>query len=579
VKQLSQNNIHEDAFGNPSSETGESDSAQAVDELLAALDNEQRAAAEALLGPVVILAGAGTGKTRTITHRIAHGISQGIFAANRVMALTYTNRAAGELRLRLRQLGVGPVTVKTFHSAALGQLEYFWPQFAGVPAPMILTAKAAMLASVASQNKIELDGPNIRDLASEIEWRKLSMLSLEKYEQLTTRPKVAGLSHKMNVQLQRAYEEAKIKAQKIDFEDVLILTLGMLRAEPRALAHVQQQYRFFTVDEYQDVSPLQHALLDLWLGDREDLCVVGDPNQTIYSFTGATSDFLKGFTTRFEDATSIQLTRNYRSTQEIVKFANSLSEGSLDPLEAQGAIGLRPEIKTYASDAEEAAAVAEAVVRQLELGVPASEIAVLYRINGQSESIENALAKRGIEYSVRGGERFFNRPEIQQAMQGVRAEAVIATGKSLHHAVSDICRSLGWQAQEPKESGAVRERWGALNAFIGILDEMPEGSTLADFARELDERKRSQHEPVQASVTLSTIHAVKGLEWPVVFVAGLSEGYLPISYAQTAAEIAEEQRLLYVAVTRAGRELQLSWSRKDSVSGRDRTASRFLSRF
>ncbi|MEO0024375.1 MAG: hypothetical protein RL196_816 [Actinomycetota bacterium] len=548
-------------------------------EFLSALDDEQRAAAEALLGPVVILAGAGTGKTRTITHRIAHGIARGIYAPNRVMALTYTNRAAGELRLRLRHLGVGPVNVKTFHSAALSQLEYFWPQFAGVPAPMILTAKAAMLSSIATANAIELDSASIRDLASEIEWRKLSMLSLEKYAQLKTRPKVAGLSHSVNVKLQRAYEEAKIKAQKIDFEDVLILTLGMLRAEPRALEHVRAQYRFFTVDEYQDVSPLQHALLDEWLGERTDLCVVGDPNQTIYSFTGATSDFLKNFTSRYEDATKVQLTRNYRSTLEIVNFANLLSEGSLEPLEAQGSLGLKPEVKAYASEAEEAAAIADSVKRQLEFGTPPQAIAVLYRVNGQSEAIENALAKKGIEYSVRGGERFFNRTEIQQAMQGIRAEAVISTGKSLHHSVSDICRSLGWQAKEPTEPGAVRERWAALNAFIGILDEMPEASTLADFARELDERKRSQHEPVQASITLSTIHAVKGLEWPVVFVAGLSEGYLPISYAQTAAEIAEEQRLLYVAVTRAGRELQLSWSRRDSVSGRDRSPSRFLARF
>ncbi len=548
------------------------------DELLDVLDEQQREAAEALLGPVVILAGAGTGKTRTITHRIAYGIARGIFAANRVLALTYTNRAAGELRLRLRQLGVGPVAVKTFHSAALGQLEYFWPQFAGVPAPMILGAKAAMLSSVAGQNRIELDAPAIRDLASEIEWRKLSMLSIEKYEQLTTRPKVAGLSHKTNVQLQRAYEEAKIKAQKIDFEDVLILTLGMLRAEPRALAHVQQQYRFFTVDEYQDVSPLQHALLDLWLGDRSDLCVVGDPNQTIYSFTGATSEFLKNFTSRFEDATKVQLTRNYRSSGQIVDFANLLTEGS-EPLESQGFEGTRPRVLTFASDAEEAESIAESVKAKLQSGVPAHDIALLYRINGQSQVFENALAKQGIEYSVRGGERFFNRTEIQQAMQGVRAESVMPTGKALNHAVSDICRSLGWQAKPPTEAGAGRERWAALNAFIGILDEMPEDSTLADFARELDERKRSQHEPVQSAVTLSTIHAVKGLEWPVVYVAGLSEGFLPISYAQTEPEIAEEQRLLYVAVTRAGRELQLSWSKRDAVSGRDRTASRFLARF
>jgi len=550
-----------------------------VSDLLAALDVDQRSAAEALLGPVVILAGAGTGKTRTITHRIAHGVASGIYAANRVMALTYTNRAAGEIRLRLRQLGVGPVSVKTFHSAALGQLEYFWPQFAGVPAPMILTGKAAMLSSVASQRGIELDAASLRDLASEIEWRKLSMMSLEKYADLRSRAQVAGLSHAKNVELQQAYEDAKIKAQKIDFEDVLILTLGLLRAEPRALEHVRQQYRFFTVDEYQDVSPLQHALLDEWLGERSDICVVGDPNQTIYSFTGATSDFLRDFSTRFEEATEIQLNRNYRSTKSVVSFANQLADGTLEALESQLKQGSSPTVSCYANDTEEAHTIASAVKRQLELGVSAQDIAILYRVNGQSEVFENALAKLQIEYSVRGGERFFNRTEIQQAMQGVRAEAVLSTDKSLRHSVTDICRSLGWQTKEPAESGATRDRWFALNAFLGILDEMPEDATLDDFARELDERKRSQHEPVQASVTLSTIHAVKGLEWPVVFVAGLSEGYLPISYAKSEFEIAEEQRLLYVAVTRAGSDLHLSWAKRDELHGRDRVASRFLARF
>jgi DNA helicase-2/ATP-dependent DNA helicase PcrA len=548
-------------------------------DLLDSLDVDQRSAAEALLGPVVILAGAGTGKTRTITHRIAHGVASGIYAANRVLALTYTNRAAGEIRLRLRQLGAGPVAVKTFHAAALGQLEYFWPQFAGVPAPMILSGKTAMLSSVSSQRGIDLDSPSLRDLASEIEWRKLSMMSLDKYAELSSRPQVAGLSHTKNVELQRAYEEAKIKAQKIDFEDVLILTLGLLRAEPRALEHVRQQYRFFTVDEYQDVSPLQHALLDEWLGERNDICVVGDPNQTIYSFTGATSDFLKGFSTRFDDATEIQLSRNYRSTKEVVNFANQLADGGLDALESQLDLGATPTIASYANDLEEAEATAKAVKRQLELGVPAHDVAILYRVNGQSEAFENALSKLHIEYSVRGGERFFNRTEIQQAMQGVRAEAVLSTDKSLRHSVTDICRSLGWQSKEPAEAGATRDRWFALSAFLGILDEMPDDATLVDFANELDERKRSQHEPLQSSVTLSTIHAVKGLEWPVVFVAGLSEGYLPISFAKTDFEIAEEQRLLYVAVTRAGKELQLSWAKRDELHARDRSPSRFLARF
>ncbi|MEY4061135.1 MAG: hypothetical protein RIQ31_797, partial [Actinomycetota bacterium] len=270
------------------------------EQILENLDPEQALAARSLVGPTCILAGAGTGKTRTVTHRIAYGIATGYYAANRVLALTYTNRAAGELRARLRQLGIGAVSVKTFHAAALAQLEYFWPQFAGVPAPSIIQSKSRLIAQVADEAKIRLDAGALRDFAGEIEWRKFSMLSLDEYAQVAkTRDKVAGLSYEKNLELQKAYEEAKIKAQKIDWEDVLILTLGMLRAEPRALAHVQQQYRFFTVDEYQDISPLQHALLDAWLGNHSDLCVVGDPNQTIYSFTGATSEYLRNFASRY----------------------------------------------------------------------------------------------------------------------------------------------------------------------------------------------------------------------------------------------------------------------------------------
>lgn len=543
------------------------------------LDPEQREAAESLVGPTCILAGAGTGKTRTVTHRIAYGISKGYYAANRVLALTYTNRAAGELRSRLRQLGIGAVAVKTFHAAALSQLEFFWPQFAGVPAPSVLESKARLISKVADTAKIRLDAGALRDFAGEIEWRKYSMLSMEEYAQIVkSRPKVGGLSPVKNLELQQAYEDAKIKAQRVDWEDVLILTLGMLRAEPRALAHVQQQYRFFTVDEYQDISPLQHALLDTWLGNHSDLCVVGDPNQTIYSFTGATSEFLQNFGSRYPDASVIQLTRNYRSTQQIVSFANRLTTESsaVEPLRSEGEIGLAPRLLSFATVSDECAALASAIRTKLDLGTKPSDIAVLYRVNGQSQAIENALSQAGIDYQVRGGERFFNRPEIQTAIRSVRAEAVSPSEKPLYQVVSDICRSLGWQTQQPTEKGSAREKWESLNSFLEITDELPDGATIADFAKELDERQRSQHEPVKAAITLSTIHAAKGLEWDLVFVVGLTEGYLPITYATTDAEIREEQRLLYVALTRARNELTLSWARRDANSNRDREPSRFL---
>lgn len=548
--------------------------------LLENLDPEQRLAAESLVGPTCILAGAGTGKTRTVTHRIAYGISKGYYSANRVLALTYTNRAAGELRARLRQLGVGAVSVKTFHAAALAQLEFFWPQFSGVPAPAVLQSKARLISEVADSVKIRLDAGALRDFAAEIEWRKYSMLSMSEYAALVkSRPKVAGLSPAKNLELQQAYEDAKVKAQKVDWEDVLVLTLGMLRAEPRALAHVQQQYRFFTVDEYQDISPLQHALLDVWLGNHSDLCVVGDPNQTIYSFTGATSEYLQNFGSRYQDANVIQLTRNYRSTQQIVSFANRLTidSSSVEPLRSEGEIGLAPRSLSFATVADECAALAAGIRTKLDQGVKPSDIAVLYRVNGQSESIENALSNAGIDYQVRGGERFFNRPEIQNAIRAVRAESISPTDKPLYQTVTDICRSLGWQTQQPQEKGSAREKWESLNSFLAITEELAEGATILDFAKELDERQRSQHEPIKAAVTLSTIHAAKGLEWDFVFIIGLTEGYLPISYAQTEAEIREEQRLLYVGLTRARKELTLSWARRDANSTRDRESSRFLS--
>lgn len=548
-----------------------------ADAILDALDEEQRRAAESLVGPTCILAGAGTGKTRTITHRIAYGIAKGYYSANRVLALTYTNRAAGELRARLRTLGVSGVQVKTFHAAALAQLEHFWPQFAGVPAPQVVESKAKLIAQAATSLSIKLDTVAVRELAAEIEWRKYSLKSLEEYAQ-QGRPKVSGLSLEQNLAIQEAYESTKIKAQKLDWEDVLILTVGLLRAEPLALSHVQQRYRFFTVDEYQDISPLQHDLLDLWLGDHSDLCVVGDPNQTIYSFTGASSEYLYSFASRYSDANVFELTQNYRSSKQIVTAANRVVSDSalISPLRSFGEMGNPVQVLSFAAQQEEVNAVANEIKFQLESGIKASEIAVLYRVNGQSEPIEAALAALGIEYQLRGGERFFNRPDIQRAMTAIRAEAISASrpDKSTFELVSDICRSLGWTSREPDHAGPGRERWDSLNALLAMVDEMPEGASIVEFAAELEERKRSQHEPLKASVTLSTIHAAKGLEWSSVFVIGLTEGYLPIVYAQKPEEIAEEKRLFYVAITRAKRNLMLTWAKSD---GRPREASRFLS--
>ena len=549
-----------------------------AEDILNALDEEQREAAQSLIGPTVILAGAGTGKTRTITHRIAYGILRGDFSENRVMALTYTNRAAGELRARLRGLGVHSVNAKTFHAAALSQLEYFWRDFFGIEAPRVLDSKSKAIGKAAEALKIRLDANTIRDIASEIEWRKYSMLSLEEYlDEISTRPVIQGLAPIRSYEIQIAYEDAKVKAKQIDWEDVLLLCTGMLKSEPRALAHVHQQYRFFTVDEYQDISKLQQELLDTWLGDRSDLCVVGDPNQTIYSFSGANASFLENFESRYPGANVIELTKNYRSTPEIIGVANRIrGNQKFEPLEAVRPRGIEPQVLELQDREKECDFVANKIKDLLSSGMKASQIAVLYRINAQSEHIENALSKAGVEYQVRGGQRYFSRPEIMSAVRMVRAEAANPAGKALYETVSAIARSLGWQSIAPNVSGRALEEWEALNSLVQIADELGEEATIQSFANELEERQRSQHEPTRESITLSTIHAAKGLEYKAVFIVGAVEGYMPISYAKTELQISEEQRLFYVGVTRAKDLLYITWAQKDGADDRQRTRSRYL---
>jgi DNA helicase-2/ATP-dependent DNA helicase PcrA len=550
-----------------------------AEDILEALDEQQREAALSLHGPTVILAGAGTGKTRTITHRIAYGILRGDYTEQKVMALTYTNKAAGELRARLRQLGVQSVGAKTFHAAALAQVEYFWREFYGIEAPRVLESKAKAIAAAAESLKIRLDPNTIRDLAAEIEWRKYSLLSLEEYlDRVSQRPAIMGLAPIRNFEIQEAYEKAKVKAKQVDWEDVLLLCSGMLKAEPRALSHVHQQYRFFTVDEYQDISALQQDLLDTWLGDRTDLCVVGDPNQTIYSFTGASASFLENFESRYPDSTTINLTKNYRSTPEIITLANKArGNQSLEPLEAIRPSGSVPEIRGFETKEAECEWVTERIATHLRAGVKASQIAVLYRINSQSEFIENALGVAGIEYQVRGGQRYFSRPEIMSAVRLVRAEAASPNQRDMYEGVTAIARSLGWQSIAPEVTGTELEIWEALDAFVQIAEELPLGSTMQNFANELEERTRSQHEPTKESITLSTIHAAKGLEHKVVFIVGVNEGYLPISYAKTHSQISEEQRLFYVALTRAKDSLSITWHKSDVTDSRLRVPSRFIS--
>jgi len=531
-------------------------------DLLAELDDEQRVAAQALLGPVCIIAGAGSGKTRTISHRIAHGIETGVYAANRVLALTYTNRAASELRSRMQNLGVPQVQVRTFHSAALSQLQFFWPQLTETLAPKLITNKLPVIKDALEELKLRVSDEDNRAIAAEIEWLKYGLVSPGEYAAID-RPAIAGMSKEKFLDVASRFEALKQQRRLVDWEDVLLLTTGLLRNEPRMLAHLQQQYRHFTVDEYQDISPLQQSLLETWLGDREELCVVGDPRQTIYTFAGADPSFLTGFSTRFPSAQFVELNRNYRSSPEIVALANRVAEHG--ELEAVRQFSSKPSLERFSSATAEAKWIAERVSEAVQGGQPLGEIAVLARINSQLEQMESELTKLGIKCQVRGTGRFFRRPEIMQAMTALRALAATELSNPLFIEVSKIISALGWSS---RSDGS--DKWLGLNWFIEVLEEFTSEVPLDDYLRELQERERSGHEPVMAAVSLATIHATKGLEWQLVFLCGLNQGYFPISYAKSDAEISEERRLFYVAVTRAKDRLILS-------SHSDKPASEFLS--
>ncbi|MGW3285818.1 ATP-dependent DNA helicase UvrD2 [Streptomyces sp. NPDC001002] len=568
------------------------DSADAV---LEGLDPEQREVATALRGPVCVLAGAGTGKTRAITHRIAYGVRAGILHPSSVLAVTFTNRAAGEMRGRLRQLGAAGVQARTFHSAALRQLQYFWPKAVGGSMPRLVDRKIQLVADAAAACRIRLDRGELRDVTAEIEWSKVTQTVPADYALAAVKAgRDAPRDPAEIAQLYSVYEDVKRDRGVIDFEDVLLLTVAVLQDRHDIAEQVRSQYQHFVVDEYQDVSPLQQRLLELWLGERDNLCVVGDASQTIYSFTGATPDHLLDFRTRHPGATVVKLVRDYRSTPQVVHLANGLlaqaSGRAADhrlELISQRAAGPEPGYTEYPDEPAEAEGAARRIRELMDAGVPASEIAVLFRTNAQSETYEQALADAGVPYQLRGAERFFDRPEVRKASIALRAGARFGGNDSLLDDVVDLPSQVravlsgeGWTSQPPAGSGAARERWESLAALVNLAQDFAAakpGASLADLVAELDERANAQHAPTVQGVTLASLHSAKGLEWDVVFLVGVAEGMMPITYAKTDEQIEEERRLLYVGVTRARERLHVSWALSRSPGGRpSRRPSRFL---
>jgi DNA helicase-2/ATP-dependent DNA helicase PcrA len=562
---------------------------------------------------VCVLAGAGTGKTRTIAHRIAYGVRIGVVNPGHVLAVTFTTRAAGELRGRLRQLagaaggGMEQVQARTFHAAALRQLTHFWPRTVGGRPPAVLDSKLGLLAEIARELRVEAGLPELRDAASEIEWAKVTQVRPGDYPAAAAAAgRIPPLGAETTAGLYAGYERARRERHLVDFESLLELTAAILTEDRAAAAEVADRYRYFVVDEFQDVNPLQKLLLDAWTDGRDDVCVVGDPRQTIYSFTGATPAYLTGFTGAFPHATVVRLVRNYRSTPQVVALANRLT-GSAGgrrrppprdeplpggaPLVGQRAAGPEPEFAGHADEAAEAAAVAARAAELIASGVPPREMAVLVRVNVQTERFEQALAQAGVPFQVRGTERFFERAEVRQAMGMLRAAAAAAPAGSPAQAevaasapaaaeVRHVLSGLGLTRQPPPRRGSARERWESLAALAQLAEDFgaaTPGAGLADIVGQLAHRAAIEHPPAPDGVTVASLHAAKGLEWDVVFLPGLTEGNVPIVHAQTAEAVAEERRLLYVGVTRARERVQLSWALARSPGGRpSRVPSRFL---
>lgn len=563
-------------------------SGTAADEtVLAGLDPNQRAVALDVSGPLAVIAGAGTGKTRAITHRIAHAVLSGEQAAESIMAVTFTTRAAGEMRARLRALGTPRVQARTFHSAALRQIRYFWPRATGRELPQIAGSTFGLVAEAARRLRVRTDTAVVRDLSSEISWSKSTNVLPEEYEVMADRAghQVSGVTSAVVGKIAAEYERVKAERQVMDFDDILLCAVALMHEHPDVAQEFRSVYSHFVVDEYQDVSPLQHSLLLQWLGDRDDLCVVGDPDQSIHSFAGADARFLTHFAQEFPDAHVLHLNANYRSTPQILKAANELLHPPGRPAVGQGVVlhPMRPGGDSVsleaAEDADiEACRIAEWLVSQHRGGVDWSAMAVLFRVSSQSPVIEAALDRAHVPYHVRGSERFFERGEVRSALKSLHDALQTQPEADPAETLETVLTMLGWTPEPPEGQGRVRERWESWQALYDLGRQLVDdgASSVEALVSSIDERAAMQHAPVAEGVTLSTLHSAKGLEWSAVALAGVQEGLLPFSLAKTSAQVAEERRLFYVGITRAQQALRISWSTTGPQGRGRRKPSRFL---
>ncbi len=553
--------------------------------LLDGLNDAQREAVLAVEGPVAIIAGAGTGKTRVISRRTAFAIASGAVPAEQVLVVTFTDKAANEMMDRLRSLGLPGVTARTFHAHALSQLRHFWPlHHDGAPLPQILDSKLPILSRIARGLPGHYRFTPAKDLADEIEWAKSRRIDARGYEAAAS---AAGreppLPDDLFVRAFADYERAKARAGRLDFDDMLIGAVELLEGDAEAADIVRARKRWFSVDEYQDTNSLQERLLELWTADRPDVCVVGDEDQTIYTFTGASSAYLTTFAERHDGARVIALTENYRSSPEVLELANRLiaRSGRTKRLTATRPPGPRPTISRHVTAEAEVAALAVGIRGLIDAGTAPSEIAVLVRMNAQLAPIEAALTRAEIGYRVRGL-GFYRRPDVRAAIELVR-RAKGAAGEALASGIRALwAKDLGYEESATPAGGEARERAAALDTLGAIIADIVSADTATDqdaLVAELGRRATAEGSTTADGVELVTYHRAKGLEWDAVFLPMLEEGSLPIRQAfDDDAALEEERRLLYVGITRARVHLVLSWAEQRETRGREsrRRPSRFL---
>ena len=557
------------------------------EQILNGLDPDQLAVVTAIRGPVCVIAGAGTGKTRVITNRIAYAINSGVTDPTKVLALTFTARAAGEMRARLRTLGVPNVAARTFHSAALKQLLYFWPYSFGGQFPTLLTSKSGFISQAIERAEIAIpaQAASLREIAGEIEWAKVLEISPDAYQEEAIKgsrniqlPNNKSKSENLEIvaKVYEAYESLKKQERTLDFEDILLLTVGMLEEDRGVRERVRDQYRYFTVDEYQDVSPLQQRLLNLWLGNREEICVVGDAAQTIYSFAGATSNFLLSFKNRYPDAQVFRLSRGYRSTPEIINTANqilrtaNLISDHGNELSSANNHGSKPVISGFNTTGDEISYVVNEVIKQINSGVESSDIAILARTNSQLDQLKSALNNAKITNQVKSGERFFDRVDVRDAMRVIRSASVLPPeGGNWYEDLVSVLRPFGdadyvhgfLRLAKEMQSGSSEVNLELSGDDLSLTQNSNRTTSMRTFLRELEDRAEQNNPPTLPGVTLATLHAAKGLEWKHLFLIGVAEGLLPIS---NATDLNEERRLFYVGVTRARENIQITYAGKPS---------------